>query len=180
MAFPMVNMALAPRSPVIVVRFRGSRSDLRPLFAHADDSPAAIDSYIEQGEVFVARRSGHIVGHVQLLRDGVGWEIKSVAVTEGERGRGIGTLLVRAALRRAFNTCAAYVRVATATADIANLRFYQRLGFRMDRVERDAFTPDRGYERRDVDGIPLRDRVWLSIDAGDDDVGDAVTPRGAP
>ena len=57
------------------------------------------------------------------------------------------------------------MRVATATADIANLRFYQRLGFRMDHVERDAFTIDRGYRSLHVDRIPVRDRVWFSIDA---------------
>lgn len=52
--------------------------------------------------------------------------------------------------------------VATATADTGNLRFYQRLGFRMRAVERDAFTPATGYEAGLlVDGIELRDRVWL-------------------
>jgi hypothetical protein len=60
--------------------------------------------------------------------------------------------------------------VATAAADIANLRFYQRLGFRMRSIERDAFTVARGYDPdAKVDGIKLRDRVWLdrSVDAAD-------------
>ena len=53
--------------------------------------------------------------------------------------------------------------VATGAADVGNLRFYQRLGFRMLRIERDAFTPATGYpDGIEVDGIPLRDRVWLS------------------
>jgi hypothetical protein len=52
--------------------------------------------------------------------------------------------------------------VATAAADIENLCFYQRLGFRMRSIERDAFTPERGYPAGTlVDGIELRDRVWL-------------------
>ena len=52
--------------------------------------------------------------------------------------------------------------VATAAADIGNLRFYQRLGFRLRSVERDAFTPAAGYEPGLlIDGIELRDRVWL-------------------
>jgi hypothetical protein len=54
--------------------------------------------------------------------------------------------------------------VATAAADTRVLRFYQLLGFRMLRVERDAFTPENGYPEIDVDGIPLRDRVWLSLE----------------
>jgi RimJ/RimL family protein N-acetyltransferase len=52
--------------------------------------------------------------------------------------------------------------VATAAADIGNLRFYQRLGFRMRSLERDAFTPATGYEPGlRIDGIELRDRVWF-------------------
>jgi RimJ/RimL family protein N-acetyltransferase len=60
------------------------------------------------------------------------------------------------------------VVVATATADIDNLRFYQRLGFRMERIERDAFSAERGY-RGDlkVHGIRVRDRVWFSLNCDD-------------
>jgi hypothetical protein len=54
--------------------------------------------------------------------------------------------------------------VATAAADIGNLRFYQRLGFRMRSVERDAFPPPTGYAPGTmIDGIELRDRVWLDM-----------------
>jgi hypothetical protein len=54
--------------------------------------------------------------------------------------------------------------VATAAADIGNLRFYQRLGFRMRSIERDAFTPATGYPPGlEIDGIELRDRVWLDL-----------------
>jgi GNAT superfamily N-acetyltransferase len=148
--------------------FRGSRSELLPLFAQADDSSTEIASYIELGEVFVARRAHRIIGHVQVISAGSDWEIKSLAVIETERGRGVGAALVRAALDRALAGGASRVLVATATADIVNLRFYQRLGFRMDRVERDAFTVDRGYPLLlKVDDIPVRDKVWFSIDIGD-------------
>ena len=52
--------------------------------------------------------------------------------------------------------------VATTVADIGNLRFYQRQGFRMRSIERDAFTPATGYPPGLlIDGIELRDRVWL-------------------
>jgi hypothetical protein len=34
----------------------------------------------------------------------------------------------------------------------------------MLRVERDVFTPDAGYPEIDIDGIPLRDQVWLSLE----------------
>lgn len=155
------------RMEAAVELFGGSRSELLPLFAHADDSAAEIDSYINLGEVLVARRAQRIIGHVQLIAACADWEIKSVAVIEKQRGQGIGAALVRAALDRAFSAGASRILAAAAAADIDNLRFYQRLGFRMDRVERDAFGVDRGYPRLEVDGIPVRDRVWFSIDVND-------------
>jgi hypothetical protein len=55
--------------------------------------------------------------------------------------------------------------LGTAAADVGNLRFYQRLGFRMVEVERNAFTAADGYpDGIVIDGIPLRDRVWLTLD----------------
>ena len=153
--------------PIAIQVFHGSRSELLPLFVRADDSPIEIDSYLELGEVFVARRAQRIIGHVQLISAGSDWEIKSLAVIEVEQGRGVGAALVRAGLDRALSAGASRVLVATATADIDNLRFYQRLGFRMDRVERDAFNVDRGYPLLKVDDIPVRDKVWFSIDVGD-------------
>jgi hypothetical protein len=55
--------------------------------------------------------------------------------------------------------------VSTAAADTGNLRFYQRVGFRLRSIDRDAFTPATGYpDPIVIDGIPLLDRVWLSQD----------------
>jgi hypothetical protein len=51
--------------------------------------------------------------------------------------------------------------VATAGADVGNLRFYQRVGFRMRSIERDVFNQAAGYETVSIRGIPMRDRVWL-------------------
>jgi RimJ/RimL family protein N-acetyltransferase len=51
--------------------------------------------------------------------------------------------------------------VSTATADTGTLRFYQRLGFRMLSIDRDAFTEATGHGGIVIDGIELRDRVWL-------------------
>ena len=54
--------------------------------------------------------------------------------------------------------------VATASADLENLGFYQRLGFRMLRIERDAFTAEGGYPAGlSFGGVPVRDRVWMEM-----------------
>jgi hypothetical protein len=51
--------------------------------------------------------------------------------------------------------------------DIGNLRFYQRLGFRLRSIDRDAFTEATGYAAGIViDGIERRDRVRLDRPVG--------------
>jgi L-amino acid N-acyltransferase YncA len=85
-----------------------------------------------------------------------------MAVRETLQGQGIGRRLIQAAIDLAAAEAVTTVLVATAAADIGNLRFYQRQGFRMRSVERDAFTPATGYPPGLlIDGIELRDRVWL-------------------
>jgi ribosomal protein S18 acetylase RimI-like enzyme len=137
----------------------GGRSELRPLFELAEDSASELDGYIDAGRVLVALEGDRAVGQLQLI-DG---EIKNMAVLESHQRRGIGRALIGAAIHRARQERRSTLVVATATADIGNLRFYQRLGFRMREIERDAFTAANGYEAQQVDGIPLRDRVWLDM-----------------
>jgi GNAT superfamily N-acetyltransferase len=146
--------------------FEGDRAILRHLFREADDSDREIDTYLSAGEVLVAEEGGEIIGHLQLVAgEGADVELKSMAVAEGHRGRGVGRTLVEAALQRCRDRGSPRITVATAAADIGNLRFYQRQGFRLLLVERDVFGPDAGYaEDIVIDGIPLRDRVWLDQD----------------
>ncbi|WP_405071969.1 GNAT family N-acetyltransferase [Kribbella sp. NBC_01510] len=149
---------------MIVHRYDGDRDLLRPLFREADDSEQQIDAYLDLGAVFVAEDDGEIIGHLQLIT-GDDAELKSMAAAESRRGTGVGRALVRAALEHCRQNAAKRLLVATAAADIGNLRFYQRQGFRMLRIERDAFVPSTGYpDEIVIDGIPLRDRVWLSQD----------------
>ena len=87
-----------------------------------------------------------------------------MAVAEDRQLEGIGRGLVERAIAECREGGTRTLLVATAAADTGNLRFYQRLGFRLLRVERDAFTPDDGYAKGlTIEGIPLRDRVWLSM-----------------
>jgi GNAT superfamily N-acetyltransferase len=144
----------------------GDRSELRALFEAAEDSAAELDAYMEAGEVLVAIAGDEVVGHLQLLDDAADTsEIKNMAVEAGYRGRGIGRRLIQAAIDLARARGNSTLAVATAAADVGNLRFYQLAGFRMRAVERDAFTPVSGYPAATmVDGIRLRDRVWLDLD----------------
>lgn len=87
-----------------------------------------------------------------------------MAVAPSHRRRGIGRALIAAACDFARNQGRSTLVVATAAADVANVRFYQRLGFRMRSIERDAFTEAAGYEPSlAVDGTAVRDRVCLDL-----------------
>lgn len=147
--------------------YDGPRSALRPSFRLADDSEQQLDAYLDLGRVLVARSDGAVVGHLQLVAaaepDVV--EIKNMAVEPGRRRTGIGRALIDHALAAAQRDGVSQVLVATGAGDVGNLRFYQRCGFRMLSVERDAFTPATGYpEGIMIDGIELRDRVWFSYE----------------
>jgi GNAT superfamily N-acetyltransferase len=148
----------------LVREHQGPRSALRALFELAEDSQEELDGYIDAGRVLVAVDGARIVGHLQLTETGCAAdaEVKNMAVAPERQGQGVGRALIEAALEQARSDGRRMLVVATAAADIGNLRFYQRVGFRMSRVERDAFTTATGYAPGlEIDGIELRDRVWL-------------------
>jgi len=153
--------------PIGVEQHTGARADLRSLFELAEDSSTQLDSYLHAGRVLVAVQGDRVVGHLQLTEtDRAGEaEVKNMAVLASHRRRGVGRALVTAAIGLARAESRATLVVATAAADVDNLRFYQRTGFRMRSIDRDAFTAATGYEPETiVDGIELRDRVWLDLD----------------
>ena len=164
------RVVLVPEPWIRVVEHSGPRSELRRQFELAEDSVSELDGYIDAGRVLVALEGDEIVGHLQLTdtADPAEAEVKNTAVDPDHQRRGIGRALMEAAIGLAREAGRSRLVVATGAADVGNLRFYQRLGFRFRSVERDAFTPATGYEPGIlIDGIELRDRVWL--DRGTDD-----------
>jgi ribosomal protein S18 acetylase RimI-like enzyme len=161
----------ASADPYTIRWYRGARSQLRSLFELADDSRERIDTYIGLGRVLVAiDDQGEIVGHLQLVPDPKPdvAEIKSLAVQPGLRRRGIGRRLVDQAVAACRSEGARIVTLTTAMADIDNLRFYQRRGFRAASIMQDAFTPDAGYPSAlEVDGIPLLDGIRFELRLGE-------------
>jgi GNAT superfamily N-acetyltransferase len=151
---------------VRIVEHDGPRADLRWLFELAEDSTNELDAYIGAGRVLVALDGEQIVAHLQITDTGnpSELEIKSMAVDPASRRRGVGRALLAAAVGVARAERRSSLLVATASADLGNLQFYQRFGFRMRSVERDAFTEAKGYEPSlEFCGIALRDRVWLDL-----------------
>lgn len=156
---------VGPKVTVMIEWFGGSRSALTDLFALADDSPEQVERYRDLGRVLVARDGPTVIGHLQLVggERSDETEVKSLAVREDYQGSGIGPSLMNRAIAICHEEHRRALLVATAAADTGVLRFYQRLGFRFLRVERDVFTPEAGYPPAEIDGVPLRDQIWLSL-----------------
>jgi len=149
---------------VTIEEYAGAHRDLEWSFRLAEDSDQQLDSYIDLGRLWVARAShGEVVGHLQAVpRDADLWEVVNTAVAEHRRGQGVGRALLDRTGEEARAVGVSRLILATATADLGNLRFYQRCGFRMTHVVRDAFGAPQGYPPGiEVDGIPMLDQVWF-------------------
>lgn len=144
----------------------GQRDPYRPLMELADDSEAEIKGYRERGVLFGLEHAegGAIRGMV--LVDAYDppptMRLLSVAIAQDHQRRGLGTQLVQQVLDRLRARGCRRVVVSTASSSVGVLAFYQRLGFRMLKIERDWFCPERGYPAGlEENGIPVRDRVWF-------------------
>ena len=149
---------------VTIEEYAGPHRDLEWSFRLAEDSDQQLDSYIDLGRVWVARAAdGEVVGHLQAVgRERDLWEVVNTAVAEHARGHGVGRALLDRVVDEARKEGIDRLILATATADIGNLRFYQRCGFRMTHIVPDAFGAYQGYPPGiEVDGIPMLDQVWF-------------------
>jgi PAS domain S-box-containing protein len=154
-----------PACSELIEWYDGPRSALRHLFQLADDSAEQIGRYLELGRVLVAIAANRIVGVAQLVpRESGTVELKSLAVLPDFQRRGIGRALVDRASAICRSEGASALAVTTATADIDNIRFYQRCGFRAVSIEQDTFTEANGYPvGLDADGIPVRDSITFTL-----------------
>lgn len=92
-------------------------------------------------------------------------ELRAVAVAEAVQGQGVGTLMVNATVFVLGQRGIRKVVVGTASSGVRQIAFYQRCGFRLTHVERDFFTPEKGYPAGlSENGLPIRDMVWLDLD----------------
>ena len=97
-----------------------------PLLREADPSDRQISSYINLGEMFVARTGPRVVGAIIVTPISVSTgEIKNLAVAEDCRSQGLGKQLIDYAIE---HTQHHYTRLMVGTSD-SGVGFYQRCGF---------------------------------------------------
>jgi ribosomal protein S18 acetylase RimI-like enzyme len=138
-----------------------------PLLFLADDSEPEVRDYYQKGDLYALDdEAGAPVGMVLAIpADDGSVELKAVAVVEQRHGQGVGSRMLRAVLDDLRGRGVRRVVVGTSSSGVGQLAYYQKAGFRLLSVERDFFSPARGYpEGLTENGIPLRDMVWMDQD----------------
>ena len=137
------------------------------LMRLADDSESEIRSYLESGRLFLLIEdiNAQPIGELLAMQtDDQVTEIKSLAISVHRQHQGLGRKLVEKVVQRLLNEGTNRIIVSTSTADLENIAFYQKVGFRCLSIERDAFTDSKDYpEHTHSQGIPLRDRIWFDL-----------------
>jgi ribosomal protein S18 acetylase RimI-like enzyme len=92
-------------------------------------------------------------------------ELRAVAVAEAHHNRGYGQRMLAEVLADLRARGKQRVIVGTSNAGIGQIAFYQKAGFRLWRIERDYFTPEKGYDPEEKEnGLSHRDMVWFDLD----------------
>lgn len=90
-----------------------------------------VGTYVEPGgDILLAEVDGDVVGCVAIAPDGTGaFELSKMAVRPSMRGRGLGRLLLAAAIARAQELGATSMFLGSSTRLPAAVGLYERLGF---------------------------------------------------
>lgn len=85
-------------------------------------------------EVIALRKDAELLGFVSMLYNTASSSIQLIATSEGNEGKGYGSLLIDAALKHSEKKDASEITVATQAMNTSARRFYEKLGF--DIIER--------------------------------------------
>ena len=145
------------------------REAFLPLLLLADE-PEPLRGYLHDGELYVfwgatGRGYREPLGVTLVLPtpDEAGTvELRAVAIAPDQHNKGLGRKMLAAVLADLREHGARRVVVGTSNAGIGQIAFYQKAGFRLWRIERDYFTPEKGYDPDEREnGLPHRDMVWF-------------------
>lgn len=133
------------------------RMTLLPLLLVGDEDKEKVMGYLNLGKIFVAKIQSKIVAALLMIFDDKGnAEIKNISVLPKYQGNGIGTQLISFVVSKSPKSLEQLI-VGTGDADIQNIYFYLKNGFRFCNIRKNFFKE---YARSIVsNGITLQDMV---------------------
>lgn len=139
-----------------------------PLLLLAD-AESQVRDYLQHGDLYALRGAdGGPLGVTLVLPDAVEpgtVELRAVAIDPAQHNRGLGRRMLASVLADLRARGCSRSVVGTSNAGIGQIAFYQKAGFRIWRIERDYFTPQKGYDPDEREnGLPHRDMIWFDQD----------------
>jgi ribosomal protein S18 acetylase RimI-like enzyme len=138
---------------------------------HLADEPGPVRGYLQApaGDLYVLRAAGGEPLGVTFVLPHAGEEgtveLRAVAVDQTRHNQGLGREMLARVLADLRSRGTRRVIVGTSNAGIRQIAFYQKAGFRLWRIERDYFTPEKGYDPDEREnGLPHRDMIWFDLD----------------
>lgn len=147
--------------------------DLRPWVAQTTAEQWGAEIVVAHGVVyrphelpgFVAMRDHERVGLLTYHIEGDACEI--VTLDSFREGHGVGTVLIEAAKQAAEGAGCRRLWLITTNDNLHALRFYQKRGFMLVAMHRNAVDEARKIKRSiplvGNDGIPIRDEIELEV-----------------
>jgi ribosomal protein S18 acetylase RimI-like enzyme len=114
---------------------------------------------------FIARQAGSAVGLITYRIEADQCEI--MTINSLVHGRGIGSALIDAVHQEAMASGCTRLWLITTNDNLPALRFYQKRGFKLAAIHREAINVSRKLKPQipliGMDGIPIRDELELEM-----------------
>ena len=146
------------------MEIRPTDTPSRELLLLADESEASVNDYLPRSRCYAAFEGGQIIGQYLLLHTRpFTAEVVNIAVTPDRQRQGIGTALLRHAVRTAREAGFRILEIGTGDSGTGQIALYERCGFVRCGVDVDYFRkhyPAPIFEN----GVECRHMVRLRMD----------------